>query len=450
VSDQAPKDTARQLTTAELRQFVGDTLAGGAAVRRKLVEPMLFLEVRPATQAASWVFRYTFAGKKTSQGFGKWPGVGLKEAREKASVARVLLSQGISPVESKRVNLEAERQRQVRTVGAAVAEWLASDAKKLTSPKYAAQKARRLDEVLTFTHKGRKVHALGQMPVTTVTTENVTDSLSVLVDRGTHETARRVLGDLEKAFDWARGKGWRAEANPCSGVGVILEHPEKKGHRAPALGDLGEVVRGLRAVQQADTFDYDTRLARLLLLTAARNVEVRQARWDEVIDLDGKAPRIEVPASRMKKRKDWTIALSTQAVEILKELRANSAQWGDKASPLVFFKYGRDGRGKPCHENTANLVLSRAGLHDKVVAHGFRKLFSTAAYSLWPYRGNNRERAIEHSLAHVNSQTVEQTYNKSEFLDERRMLAQWWADHLDHVADGKVSNVVEFKQVSAG
>lgn len=450
MSNEAPKDTDRLLTTTELRQFVSDTLAGGSAVRRKLVEPMLYLEVRPATRAASWVFRYTFAGKKTSQGFGKWPGVGLKEAREKASAARVLLSRGVSPVESKRNNLEAEKQRQVRTVGAAVAEWLASDTKKLTSPKYAAQKARRLEEVLKFTHKGRKVHPLGQMPVTTVTTENVTDSLSVLVDRGTHETARRVLGDLEKAFDWARGKGWRAEANPCTGVGVILERPEKIGHRAPDLGDLGDVVRGLQAVQRSDTFDYDTRLTRLLLLTAARNVEVRQARWDEVIDLDGGAPRVEVPASRMKKRKDWTITLSAQAVGILKELRANAAQWGDKASPLVFFKYGKDGRGKPCHENTANIVLTKAGLHDKVVAHGFRKLFSTAAYSLWPYRGNNRERAIEHSLAHVNTQTVEQTYNKADFLSERRLLAQWWADHLDHAAGSKAGNVVEFKQVLAG
>jgi integrase len=333
LSDHTPIDTARPLTTAELKQFVSDTLANGTAVRRKLVEPMLFLEVRPPTRAASWVFRYTFAGKKTSQGFGRWPGVGLKEAREKASAARVLLTQGISPTESKRANLEAERLRQVRTVGAAVAEWLASDTKKLTSPKYAAQKARRLDEVLTFTHKGRKVHALGEMPVTKATTENVTDSLSVLVDRGTHETARRVLGDLEKAFDWARGKGWRAEANPCTGVGVILERPKKIGHRAPDLGDLGDVVRGLQEVQREDTFDYDTRLARLLLLTAARNVEVRQARWDEVIDLDGEAPRIEVPASRMKRRKDWTITLSKQAVKILKELQANAALWGDKASP---------------------------------------------------------------------------------------------------------------------
>jgi integrase len=297
------------------------------------------------------------------------------------------------------------------------------------------------------------VRKLGDMSIALVTTENITDSLEVLLKRGTHETARRVLGDLEKAFDWARGKGWRTEANPCSGVGVIIERPAKEGHRAPELAELGGIVKGLRTAQGAGVgveFDYDARLARLLLLTGARTSEIRLARWDEVIDLDGDVPRIDVPESRMKKRKPWTCVLSSQSVEILRELRDNAAQWGDAASPLIFMKYKKSSRGVVSNENAVNAVLKRAGLHDKVVGHGFRKLFSTAAYSSWPYSGNNRDKAIEHSLAHVNTQTVEQVYNKSEFLGERALLAQWWADHCERVAAGEGGTVLEFKKVSAG
>ena len=148
----------------------------------------------------------------------------------------------------------------------------------------------------------------------------------------------------------------------------------------------------------------------------------------------------------MKKRKAWTIPLSSQAAALVRELRDNAGTHGN-ASPLIFFKYKHNGRGVVCNENAVNNLLRKAGLHDKVVGHGFRKLLSTAAYSLWPYRGNNRERAIEHSLAHVNTQTVEQTYNKADFLPERLLLLQWWADHLDRVADGyDGGNVIEFKQ----
>lgn len=385
---------------SELTRFIAEGMASGKAVRRLLVEQYLFLEVRNRTGAVSWVFRYSFAGVKSSQGFGKFPGVGLAEAREKARHSRELLSKGVNPVEAKRAGLQGAKLRHERTVMFAVEQWLAADTKKLTSPKYAAQKERRLREVLDYSDTKLRVRRLGGMPVANTTTENVTDSLGVLVSRGTHETARRVLSDLEKAFDWARGKGWRSEANPCSGVGVTIERVAQVGHRSPDVGDLGGVVRGIRGVMDtgAGDFDYDTRLARLLLLTGARTSEIRLVRWGEVVDLDGAAPRIDVPASRMKKRKDWTIPLSLQAIALVRELRDNAAIQGN-TSPLVFFKYKHSCRGVVCNENAVNNVLIKAGLHDKVVGHGFRKLLSTSAYSLWPYRGNNRERAIEHSLA---------------------------------------------------
>ena len=458
------RDPAKQLTTAELKQFVSDTLASGVSVRRLLVEQSLFLEARARTQSASWVFRYAYGGERSgvkgvkgpqgvraAMGFGRWPGVGLAEAREKARHARELLSQGVNPVEAKRSGLQTAKQRHIHTVADAVKQWLKGDAEKLTSPKYAAQKERRLLEVLTY-KRPPDVSPLGDMPVASVRTLDITGSMDVFLRNGrdARDTYRKVISDLEKAFAWARGKGWRDDANPCEGVIGTVHRPAKQGHRAPGIVDLGDIVRGLRAGQCTDTFDYDTRLALLLLLTGARTSEVRLAQWSEVIALDSDTPRIDVPADRMKKRKAWTVPLSAQAAGLLRELRDNAAQWGD-VSPLVFYKYRKTGRGVVSNENAVNVVLRKAGLHDKVVGHGFRKLFSTAAYSLWPYRGNNRERAIEHSLAHVNSETVEQTYNKSEFLPERLLVLQWWADHLDNAAAGEAAGtVLEFKKVLAG
>ena len=467
----SPGKSLTPITVPALTAYVKDALESGcgkAGVVRKWVEKSLFLEVRARTQSASWLFKYTYGGAKrttglemtasekgvrVAMGFGRWPGVGLAEAREKARAARGLLSQGISPIEEKRNGLIAAKQRaRAHTVRDAVEQWLKGSTEALTSPKYAAQKARRLFEVLDYTRKP-DVMALGGLSVANARTIDVTNSMDVFLLKGrdARDTYRKVISDLSRAFSFARGKGWRDAANPCEGViGGVLK-PKTKGHRAPELTDLGSIVLALRGGMGSEGFDYDTRLALLLLLTGARTSEVRLAKWSEVVDLDGPAPRIEVPAARMKKRLDWTITLSAQAVSILRELRDNTVRRGD-ASPLVFYKYKKSGMGVPCHENAVNLVLRRVGLHEQVVGHGFRKLFSTAAYSLWPYRGNNRERSIEQSLAHVNTKTVEETYNLSKYLPERLLLAQWWADHLDMAAAGDAAdNVLEFKQaVNAG
>lgn len=453
----ATTNPTRLPKVSELEQFVRETLASEVAVKRLLVEQYLFLEVRARTQSASWVFRYSYGGKKASAGFGRFPGVGLAEARRKAENARVLLTQGVNPVASKRANIATAKLHQQRTVAAAVSEWLASHTKRLTSDKYALQKRARLDDVLNYTKLDTKtthaVSALGLMPVAKVTTENVTDSLGVLTNRGAHETARRVLGDLTKAFDWARGKGWRAEANPATGVSVILEKPQKKGHRAPEIAELGDIAGALQEAVQNSSIDYyDSRLGLLLLLTGARTGEIRLARWGEVFDLEGEEPRIEIPAERMKKRKEWTITLSKQAVKLLRDMRTNAEKQG-VPNEQIFWKYpepGKRRKGLVCNENAVNGLLVKVGLHDKIVGHGFRKLFSTAAHSSWPYAGLNREKAIELALAHVNTSTVEHVYNKSQYLGERSQLTQWWADCLDHSARGARSgNVIDFRRPAA-
>lgn len=429
-------------TVAELRQFVAETLAG-EAVRRLRVGKLLFLEARPRTQSSSWVLRFTVAGRKASKGYGRFPGVGLAEAREAAKADRLLLDEGVNPTEAKRAGLTASRTRLERTVRAAVDQWLELDMAKLTSAKYAEQKRQRLYEVLEHLESGRL--PLGKAAVALVKVEDITTAMQAL--RETPETARRVLRDLEKAFDWTRGAGWREAANPCSGVMSTLATPKKVGHRAPDAAELADVVRKLWNLPcpAGVEYDYGAQLARLLLLTAARTGEVRLATWSEVKDLDGSSPRIEVPASRMKRRKAWTVPLSTQAVGLLRELRERALEHGD-TDERIFHRYGFKGRGLAVSENAVNDVLKRAGLHGSLVGHGLRKLFSTAAHSSWPYSGINRDKAIEMALAHASKNAVEATYNRHDYMEERRQLAQWWADSLDRLAKPETTSVVPIKR----
>lgn len=435
------------ITVKGLDKFVRDAMKGDK-VNRMRVSKSLFLEARPPHPAigsvperpgsASWVLRFLVAGKQASKGYGRYPGVGLAEARDLAKQDRERLNSGINPIEHKRVELQASRTRLDRSVRAALDEWLAISTAGL-SAKYAGQRERRLLQVLDYQPDGRQ--PLGQAAVANVSREDVSTAIVAL--KATPSTARKVMGDLGRVFEWALSAGWREKANPCTGVVGTLATVKTVGHRAPDAADLGMVVRALYELPARPNveFDYGAALAKLLLLTGARTGEVRLALWSEVINLDGDEPRLEVPASRMKRRIAWTVPLSAQAVAIVRQLKER-ADAHEVKSPLVFHRCGFTGRGSTVSENAVNETLKRAGLADVLVGHGFRKLFSSTAHASWPYAGLNRQKAIEGALAHTTGSAIEMTYNLSLYIAERRELLKWWGGLIDRHASRTTAVVV--------
>jgi len=65
----------------------------------------LLLLVKPKG-AKIWIVRLTVAGKRRDMGLGGYPGVSLREARDKATAARKQAGNGVDPI--------AERERQAR------------------------------------------------------------------------------------------------------------------------------------------------------------------------------------------------------------------------------------------------------------------------------------------------------------------------------------------------
>ena len=61
----------------------------------------MFLLIHP-NGSKYWRMKYTFDGKSKLASFGVWPGVSLKEARERRHEAKQKIKMGINPVEEKR------------------------------------------------------------------------------------------------------------------------------------------------------------------------------------------------------------------------------------------------------------------------------------------------------------------------------------------------------------
>lgn len=179
---------------------------------------------------------------------------------------------------------------------------------------------------------------------------------------------------------------------------------------------------------------------RLTLLIFIRSSELRFARWPEI---DFEKAMWTIPPERKpiegvkyshrgsKMRTEHLVPLPGQALDLLKQIHAISGE-----HELVLT--GDHNPWKPMSENTVNNALRLMGYDTKVdvCGHGFRAMACSSLIEsgLWS------KDAVERQMSHQERNGVRAAYiHKAEFLDERRLMLQWWADFLDANAEKSVS-----------
>ena len=221
---------------------------------------------------------------------------------------------------------------------------------------------------------------------------------------------------MDRIFEYANLNNY-CKQNPVAPLKGTLISPKKKNQPALEESDLPEFLKKL---DDADVY-VSTKLGlRLVLLTLARTIEIRFSTWDE-FDLESEKPLWRIPADRMKMDRDHMIPLSRQAVGVLRELKKFVRE-----DQYVFEQHKNP--KKPMSENTMLYALYRMGYRGKATVHGFRATVSTILNEN-KFRGD----VIELLLAHVEKNKVRAAYNRAKYLDERREILQWWADHLDEL-----------------
>lgn len=161
---------------------------------------------------------------------------------------------------------------------------------------------------------------------------------------------------------------------------------------------------------------------KLLILTGTRPGELRKAEWSE---FDFENNIWSVPEERMKMRRPHVVPLSRQALAILTELKTMTTGY-----QYVF--PGRLEKVKPISDMSLNVLIRRIGYGGRATGHGFRHTMSTILHE----QGFNSA-WIELQLAHVDKNSIRGTYNHAQYLDGRREMMQWYADHIDSLSRGK-------------
>jgi integrase len=72
------------------------------------------------------------------------------------------------------------------------------------------------------------------------------------------------------------------------------------------------------------------------------------------------------------------------------------------------------------------MAIKRMGYKGKMVSHGLRALGSTILNEQPQFAGD----LVEAALAHVDKDKVRAAYNRSQYIEQRREMMQWWSEHI--------------------
>ena len=381
-------------------------------------EAGLFMQVTP-NGGKWWRFKYRIDAKEKLLSLGTFPDVSLADARQRRDDARKLLVQSppIDPSDSRKA-AKASRQIDATNSFEAIArEWVAT---------YMADKSE--------SHTGRILRRfeiylfpwIGSKAITDITAPEILTPIKLVQNQNKLETAHRTLQAAGQVFRYAVQSG-RVIRDVTTDLKGSLP-PANTKHMA-AFTEPKDVAELLRAIDGfTGTLTVQTAL-RLAPLVFVRPSELRTAKWAD-IDLDAGEWRYRVS----KTKTDHLVPLSTQAIKLIKEIQPLSGH-GE-----FLFMGGHDPK-KPMSDAAINASLRRMGYDTKtqITGHGFRAMARTILHE----RCDIDPHVIEHQLAHSVPDALGGAYNRTKFIEQRKVMMQTWADYLDEIKSG--AKVIPFK-----
>lgn len=371
-------------------------------------EKGLYIEITPAG-GKLWRLKYRYGGKEKRLAIGTYPEISLKAARDTRDTARTQLANGIDPSAHKQAQKAAETKAIDGTFEVIALEW--HSGKRLA---WSAVHSKNVLDRLTR----NVLPYIGKKPIEEITVPELLKLLRRIEERGGHETAHRVLGNVGEVYRFAIASG-KADRNLAVDLKGALK-PVTKTHLAAVTEPkrVGELLRMIDGYSGTLTVQCALKLAPLVFV---RPGELRTALWAE-IDLGAAEWRFTVS----KTQTEHIVPLSSQAVEILSELQPVTGQWE------YVFPSARSNR-RPMSNNAVLSAFRRMEINkEEMSGHGFRVMARTILDEVLGYRPD----IIEHQLAHQVRDPLGRAYNRTSHLTERREMMQSWADYLDKLRFG--------------
>ncbi len=355
-----------------------------------------------------WIFNYykPFTKKRATLYIGGYGHEGklvsLTQAREQTQTYRKQVSEGIDPKAFKKSEQIQQATSEENTLEVVAAAWF--EVKKTSVSSNYADDIWASLTLHIFPHLGTK-------PISEMTAPETIEVLRPIAAKGNFETIKRLCQRLNEIMTYAMNTGV-IKHNRIYGIKAAFEQPEKRNYPTLKPAQLPELIE---AINEASI----KRVTRLLIMwqlhTMTRPSEAAGAMWREIDEEQG---LWVIPAERMKKKREHTVPLTPQTLKILEKLKPISGHRD------YLFPADRDPK-KSINAQTANMALKRMGFKDLLVAHGLRALASTTLNE----QGFDAD-LIEVALAHVDKNEIRATYNRAEYIPQRREMMEWWSDNI--------------------
>ena len=354
----------------------------------------------------TWVYRYRFNKKENTATFGHYPAMSLLDARLKRAEARELLNQGIDPNIHKKQQKYNSYIESSSTFKEMFNQWFELN-KESWKPNYQQDLIKRSNKHL-FPYIGNK-------NVREISAQEMLSVFKIIEKAGTIDTLHKVKGCASRVFRY------------CVGLGVIDHDPtrdlpnevfkrKKVSHLAHITDpkEIGSLLRMIDEYKGSYQIESALKIAPYVFL---RPIELAGLEWSEV-DFDDELIRIK--AERMKMKTTHLVPLAPQVISILKNIEKIETN-----SVFVFPSLRTNKR----HISPESLRagLRRIGIgNEEMTTHGFRHMASTRLYELG-YAGD----CIERQLAHSERNKIKAAYNHAEYLKDRKVMMNEWANYLD-------------------
>ncbi|MBM3362150.1 MAG: DUF4102 domain-containing protein [Betaproteobacteria bacterium] len=385
----------------------------------------LYLEISPAG-SKRWFWKYRSGGKEFRLALGSYPVVSLSKAREERDAAKLRRSQGIDPIQARKVEKLKKANPAGDSFKVVALEWHAKQEAQW-SQAHAVRAKRQLERDL--------FPWLGSRRLAEIEPVELLATLRKVEERGAVETADRGLMLARQVWRYGVATGRVGRDITADLKGALSPY---RGKHFAAITDpvrLGELIRAIRGYKGGPIVRAALQLAPMLF---QRPGELRGATWSE-IDLE--AALWTISSARMKRTKhgkengdDHLVPLPTQAIKILEMLKPYTESTG-----LVF--PGERQRSKPISENSVRTALIAIGYTANIQTwHGFR----ATARTILAERLEFDPLLIEAQLAHSVRDANGRAYNRTTYLKQRAVMMQAWADFLDKQAAG--AEIIDFKR----
>ena len=264
-------------------------------------------------------FRYdfTFEKKRKSMSFGIYPDISLAEARSLKDKAKELLKQNINPIVEKNSSNNTD---DINTFKNTAEKWLLR------------MKNDWVDNTFIKVVNVLENHAypyVGNKAIKDITRTDILNIIDRMNKKGLFGSAEKLISNINRIYKFAVTYNY-VEHNIVADIDKKNVIISTRHNHYPAItneDEIKELINDIQSFEDLFKADITTIVAlKLAPLVALRPFNLCSLEWSEI---NFEKEYIDIPANKMKTKKDFVMPLSKQAIKILKTIEPFSSHWND-------------------------------------------------------------------------------------------------------------------------